>query len=259
MSTSTSKGNGIDAEKGDVSSGNGHRKTKRRKSSESSKEDEDEDEIVEVPGDDDDSTASSEEDEEDGREDNEEHHTPLPELVLGVTRLTYRHSNPTASPSSPYVIPTSPPPPPPILSREEEIARKSITQNLFPARQFSITTDKPDLRSPGRLPSNTFVHPTPAPSILSTKSSARGSVYRDPRVYSHPRISTSLPLIGLPGFYMGMERAKAGVYHLLLPFTTQFALYHHHHPLFQWLASHAGFITRWFEVGGALLALGVVW
>jgi hypothetical protein len=87
----------------------GHRKTKRRKE-------------AEAYGEDDSSVVSSESEDEEEEyndvEDEDEDEVPLPELVLGVTRLTYRYGNALASPSTPvgppaFVIPSSPPPPPP--------------------------------------------------------------------------------------------------------------------------------------------------
>ncbi|KAJ2919208.1 hypothetical protein MD484_g1213, partial [Candolleomyces efflorescens] len=91
-------------------------RSSRRKEKE---KDEDEDEIVEVPGDES-SSSDEDDDEEEEEEEEEEEHVPLPELVLGVLRLNYKHnslsalSTPVERSPPTFVIPSNPPPPPPV-------------------------------------------------------------------------------------------------------------------------------------------------
>ncbi|KAJ2930889.1 hypothetical protein H1R20_g6200, partial [Candolleomyces eurysporus] len=92
------------------------KQSRRKEKAKARKEDEDEDEIVEVPGYES-SSSDGEDDEEE--EEEEEEHVPLPELVLGVMRLNYKHnssgqSSPTDRSPPTFVIPSNPPPPPPV-------------------------------------------------------------------------------------------------------------------------------------------------
>ncbi|RXW24433.1 hypothetical protein EST38_g1401 [Candolleomyces aberdarensis] len=92
------------------------KQSRRKEKAKARKEDEDEDEIVEMPGDES-SSSDGEDDEEE--EEEEVEHVPLPELVLGVMRLNYKHnssgqSSPTDRSPPTFIIPSNPPPPPPV-------------------------------------------------------------------------------------------------------------------------------------------------
>ncbi|KAF5311669.1 hypothetical protein D9611_009406 [Ephemerocybe angulata] len=132
----------------------GERAVRRGHGRRRSEDEGDEDEIVEVPGDDSSSISSSSSDEDekedDDDDDEEEENAPLPELVLGVTRLNYRHAVSGGSPAPNFVIPSVPPPPIPTSNSASSI-----------------------------LPRSNSIPPAPAPIPVQAQRGSRMSALRD--------------------------------------------------------------------------------